>query len=391
MHSKQLKQGKNRDSTIIKEILQMRPLQLFAWFFLLYGVGIFVVNPFVAFYYDLGIVGIVTLYSYSKLAIISHGCVLLIVAAVALITALLYQPPQSGSKPQPIISKPTPPKLPVAPTPNGPRDITNGVQKSFLVSGAVAEDITVGGKSSKLYKLSDLIFDLNTTAHFLITGQTGSGKSTTAMGILTLCNRLLRYPPTIILDAGKQDFDNALAYETDDILAALDMVYWIIKGRQKEPIGTKFKPLLVVLEEAETLFRTINTTLTKKQLAATNLKLAHMLLTARKLNVNFVFIAQTAKSTDLDTSLRNQFGNRIFMRLSNTASRMYNVPFDISSLPSGVGFYEQADSFIAFPSTKGVPPMNALTWQQLEAMANRAQSKHKIGPDYEELEREQVA
>lgn len=270
------------------------------------------------------------------------------------------------------------------------RDITKGHNNPFIKSDAEGEDILVANKPVKLYEFGDLIFNFKHTPHAGIFGSSGSGKSVAVKNIINLINKQLDYPPIILMDAGQKDFKDALAFSKEEIIDTFKKIHLIAKGRQKENKKyNEYQPLIIILEEAETFFRTISAEMKKAEYDKFSAKIAEMMLVCRKLNMNFVVLAQSAKLGDgFPSSIRDNTGNRFYMRMPSNVAKSYILPFDMTNIPSGTAYFDKIDNFIqfAFFDEDEIPPMNLLSWRQLESMANVYKRKYNL-EDFESDEK----
>lgn len=364
---------------------EVTPLRFVKWWItILILTHITVVTPILMAYLQINPIAIYSnQYSATTSILLTLGISSIILAG----TAYLYYVRNLPKAGQPITPKylaPIPSKVTTKEMPTEimpPRSITDGVQLNYLKPGSKAEDIMVGDKPAKLYKMDDIMFNLRTSPHFLASGMTGAGKTNLSYALIKLFNKQLRYPMAVVLDFGNMDFPSAIATTTEDAIEVFNMIYYIVKGRQQEPKDSNFKDVLICFEEFESFMVTINTILNKKQYSDFLMKLSNMILVSRKVGVNFLFICQSARGNEIPIAIRNNLNNRLMLRLSKTAARMHGSPYDLSGLPSGTAYYEQIDAFLDVPFIEKQPPLNALTWDQLKAYSDGYKRKYNLNLD----------
>lgn len=364
-----------------KRILDSKPAQLLGWGLALYIAYTIVLVPFLLALFD---VSLIELYKNEKTALLSHSLVLILIIITAIIFVWLQDRPLTTTTTAPpkqsgIV------KLADQPPPDVINVKTSGGNR-FLRPGAIGKtiNIIVNPKTQELgrmYQQKDVLFNFKTMPHVALFGASGSGKSVAVKNLIAILNKQLHYPETVILDAGGADFEQALATTNEEIRGAIDHIYWVIEGRAKEPKGSKFPPLLVLLEEAEAFWDALDK-LKKQEQVDFRVRFASMILRARKFNVNFLIIAQTGAATNsIPSKVTNNISNKFYLRMEKNAGMfVHKLPFDMHEVDSGVAYFNRIDNFVKFDDLVEEPHINALTWAQLEDKARTAQRKHKLGP-----------
>lgn len=386
-----MKQPKDEIITIMRK----KPLQLIGWGCAIYFSAMILINPFIMIHWQIGFLDI---YRNSSLGLLSHFLATITLLGTTFLTTYFYIGQRDFEAKKAHKTNLTekvnklPPSFP--PSVNIPipivmpelRDITTNIESTFLKPGAKGEKIVIGDQESKLYQWNDLSFSLNTHPGFLVAASSGAGKSRSSFNLIKALNRQLHYPQFVVMDLGGRDYPDPIASTSEGAVECFDMLHYIAEGRKREPRGTKFPPLVVILEEAEVLWAELSL-LKKAELDTLNSKIAKLILTGRKLEIFFMFIVQTGSANVIPTSISNNLSSHFLLRMGKRAATyIYKLPYDMSNLESGIAYFNKLDSFVAFDNMNEPPPMNNLSWQSLEQMSNNAKNKWKLGELYEPVE-----
>lgn len=374
---------KNKLFKIVLFIWSHTWMQFICWFLALYFISLFVVvNPIISLGYN---VNYFTFPIYYPNLILKGHIISILIVVVTLILAVKFY--GNDNIKEIVVRKDIPTDEivnKILPDDDSDSITVTGNGDSYLKPNAIPVPITdiinkKTGKNPVLYDRDDLLFNFHLNPHVALIGASGAGKSIAAKNLIGIFNKQYHYPATIILDAGGADFKDALARKNCDIHQAIEFIYWIVEGRAHDPEGTVFFPILVILEEAEAFWGELSL-LKKTEQSEFNTKFASLILKARKFNVNFLIIAQTAAAGDsIPTKITNNIANRFYMRLEKNASiYIHKLPFDLGNLDSGVAYYNKIDDFVRFEHLHEEPRMNVVTWDTLEKMAKEARRKHEL-------------
>lgn len=272
-----------------------------------------------------------------------------------------------------------PPNTPLISTvvANTPRDITSGYQSPYLNPTAVPEPITVDGKTGAMYRFADIQFDFYKMPHVILAGTSGSGKTVALFNLIGTMQH--QYPDArfVVIDYGNQDFTQSYPTDVNSFLKVVDCMYYIMRGRQQEGKQTTRTRIIWVVEEFESVLGEIKL-LPKAEREQFFARLANIGRMARKLHINMVFVTQSAKAEDMNTSLRNNFANRFLLNMENNSlANALGCAYNVGGLPTGIAYNSAIKAFVQFPLATE-PHMDMIPYTDLMRLGNFYRNKYQL-------------
>lgn len=261
-----------------------------------------------------------------------------------------------------------------------PRDITSGINTPYLNPLAVPEPIIVANKEANLYQQKDLVFDFLKRPHTLLIGESGSGKTVTLFNLVRIMQNQYPNSKFVIVDYGQQDMTQSYPADIQTFMTITEQMFYIMKGRQKE--GKKdWTRIIWLVEEFESVLGEVKL-LPKDEQNKFVTRLASIGRMARKLGMNMLFVTQSAKASDFDTAIRNNFGNRFIMRQPNKhLTSGFGCKYDVNNLPTGIGWASTIDDFVQFELTTE-PKMEMISPHELQRLAANYKRQYKLEEEY---------
>lgn len=290
---------------------------------------------------------------------------------------LLTYKPKMPTKVKDLLPKPKPTTTPAVVANTEIPDITASTKSPYLQPVAKPANIKVAGKDANLYQFSDIRFDFHRLPHILLAGTSGSGKTVALFNILGTIKRQYPMARFVVIDYGNQDFEQTYPTDLTTFLKVTEAMFLIMKGRQLEGKQTDRTRIVWIVEEFESVLGEIKLE-PKTAQTAFYVRLANIGRMARKLSLNMVFVTQSAKAEDLNTSIRNNFANRFIMAMENNSlAGALGCNYDVGSLPTGVGYSSAVKAFIKFPMAKE-PPLELIPYTDLMRLANYYKVKYNL-------------
>lgn len=176
-----------------------------------------------------------------------------------------------------------------------------------------------------------LIWKLNKAPHAIVTGKTGSGKSTFLLGLLMQI--LYKDMEFFIIDP-KHEFsafsfiDDKVLSAKDDILNVLDEVIKVLEDRQKEVKekvadtgligGTaadfNIKPYVIIFDEMSAFIASLDS----KEKKDFDAKITQIVQKGRSVGIFLIVAMQNANSETIKVAIRNQFSLRLLLGTSSS-------------------------------------------------------------------------
>lgn len=221
-------------------------------------------------------------------------------------------------------------------------------------------------------------FNLDTHPHYLVAGETGSGKSNAVRALLT---RLWQQNPQaelLIAELGGVEWPLATATNAEEIALISGVVRQIMMTRQgelKTAVRThktrpQFVPLIVLIEELNSclaLLKLQNPELHRQLL----IDLTTISSMARKTAVHLIVTAQTGLSTGnsgIPSAIRANL-TKIVGRIPRSVRTALDVPsdFDLENTNTGEFYVQTINEIIPIPLTRRIPKsLKTLTGEDLE-------------------------
>ena len=244
--------------------------------------------------------------------------------------------------------------------------LTNGVV-TRLPGGAVKpivnpsqpdEALLPAGGRSEIAADKAVAVDMIEKPHWLIVGQTGSGKSTATRYILSeVANR---YPAEfIICEPGGVDWNSqANARSEPGIAAAVAATYAELERRQdllrradlQHVSQLRDLPYVVlVVEEMEAVLDNLRD-LDKEEAKNTLIRLRNIARLGRKSGIALVAVTQAARTDVFDSHVRTNLANVLLFRNSQTTAEMFRLKdVTLPSLPTGTAYSLTHGAYVKFP------------------------------------------
>jgi hypothetical protein len=196
-----------------------------------------------------------------------------------------------------------------------------------------------------------------TRPHWLIVGQTGSGKSTATRFILQELTR--RYACEFcICEPGGIDWNSqAAAYSETGIASAVGAVYAELERRQDllraddlqhvSQLGN-LAYLYLVIEEMESVLDNLRD-IDPQQAKDARVQLRNVARLGRKVGIGLIAVTQAARTDVFDSHVRTNLANVLLFRNSQTTAEMFRVPVRLTDLPTGTAFSVAHGRTVEFP------------------------------------------
>ncbi len=208
--------------------------------------------------------------------------------------------------------------------------------------------------------------DLVTRPHWLLVGQTGSGKSTAARFVLAEMGR--RYPcEFIICEPGGVDWNTAAAAWSeagiaeavkrvhDEMRLRLDRLREADKSHVRELGDVRY--LVLVVEEMEAVLDDLGD-LNKDAQKKTRIRLRQVARMGRKAGVALVAVTQAARTDVFDSHVRTNLANVFLFRNGQTTAEMFRIKgVELPGLPEGKAYSMAHGNLVQFPRVTERPAL----------------------------------
>lgn len=261
------------------------------------------------------------------------------------------------------------------------QDILADYKSPYLKPNAKPiDEVLLGDKPADIYSFKDMVFDFHRKPHTLLVGESGVGKTVALFNIIGVLKKQYPLAKFVVIDYGNQDFSVTYPTDLNTFLSVTDAMFYIMKGRQQEGKDPNRTRIIWLVEEFESALGEIRL-LPKADQDRFNFRLANIGRMARKLAINMVFVTQSAKAEDFNTSTRNNFASRFIMGLENDKlASALGCPYKVAGLPTGLAYANAIKAFVKFDMATE-PPLELIPYSDLIRLGNFYKNKYNLEED----------
>lgn len=218
-------------------------------------------------------------------------------------------------------------------------------------------------ETAAVYLPAEQVVDVDplTRPHWLIVGQTGSGKSTATRFIM---RELAARNPVefLICEPGGVDWNSQASATTETGIADCIDTTWRELERRQDLLRAEDVPhitalrqrpayLYLVIEEMEAILDNLRD-LDRNRATTARIELRNIARLGRKAGIGLIAVTQAARTDVFDSHVRGNLANILLFRNSQTTAEMFRLSnVRLSDLPTGQAYSVAHAGMIRFPQT----------------------------------------